>query len=54
MLVEFIVSIELEDDEGDHDTVEANELLFAKILSAMEEVVAKEDCDLNDSEWNYL
>lgn len=54
MIVEFTLSINLEDDEGNHDVVEANELLFFKILSSMEEIIAKEDCDLNDSEWNYM
>ena len=55
MIVEFTLSINVEDDyEATHSEIEANETLFAKILSAMEEVIAKEDCDLNDSSWDYV
>lgn len=57
MLVEFILSIEVEDDsEATHEEIAANEKSFHEILNDMEEVIAKrrEDYPLNDAEWNYI
>jgi hypothetical protein len=54
MLVEFTISVEVDEEDQETTNNAALELSFDKLLANMEDCVGKANLELNDSSWNYI
>lgn len=51
MLIEFILSIEVDDDDISSETTRKQAKAFDEMLADMEEVIGKSEFGLDDSKW---